>query len=40
MLDNAQVDFVISDNGMEQPKNMEQIKDYGECSMFSAFSWE
>lgn len=38
MHDNAQVDFVISDDDMEQIKNMEQIKDYGEYSAFPVFS--
>lgn len=38
MHDNAQVDFVISDDDMEQLKNMEQIKDYGEYSAFPVFS--
>ncbi|MBA4699567.1 MAG: aldo/keto reductase [Ruminococcus sp.] len=38
MHDNAQVDFVISDDDMEQLKNMEQLKDYGEYSMFPVFS--
>lgn len=38
MYDNAQVDFVISDDDMEQLKNLEQIKDYGKYSAFPVFS--
>ncbi len=38
MRDNAKVDFVISDEDMEQLKSMERIKDYGEFSFFPVFS--
>lgn len=38
MQENAAVDFVISDEDMEQLKNMEHIKDYGEHSIFPVFS--
>ena len=38
MKSNAEVDFVISDEDMETLKNMEQIKDYGEASMFPVFA--
>ncbi|MCW5910300.1 MAG: aldo/keto reductase [Cyclobacteriaceae bacterium] len=34
---NAEVDFVISESDMEILKNIEQIKDYGEFSMFPVF---
>jgi diketogulonate reductase-like aldo/keto reductase len=37
MKNNADVDFVISDEDMEILKNMEQIKDYGNASMFPVF---
>ena len=37
MRDNADVDFVISEADMEQLKNMEQIKDYGEASVFPVY---
>jgi hypothetical protein len=34
---NADVDFVISESDMDMLKNMEQIKDYGEFSIFPVF---
>lgn len=37
MKSNADVDFVISDEDMELLKNMEQIEDYGEASMFPVY---
>jgi diketogulonate reductase-like aldo/keto reductase len=37
MKNNADVDFVISDKDMEFLKNMEQIKDYGDASIFPVF---
>lgn len=37
MLDNAQIDFQISDADMDVLKNMEQMKDYGEYSIFPVF---
>ena len=37
MKNNADVDFVISDNDMELLKNMEQIKDYGNASIFPVY---
>jgi diketogulonate reductase-like aldo/keto reductase len=37
MKDNADVNFVISEADMDHLKNMEQIKDYGEASMFPVF---
>jgi len=37
MKNNADVDFVISDEDMEFLKNMEQIEDYGEASMFPVY---
>jgi len=37
MRDNADVDFVISEADMEQLKNMERIKDYGEASVFPVY---
>lgn len=37
MRSNAQVDFVISDEDMEQLKKVEPIKDYGEFSFFPVF---
>jgi diketogulonate reductase-like aldo/keto reductase len=37
MKNNADVDFVISDEDMEFLKNMEQIKDYGQASMFPVY---
>lgn len=38
MQENAAVDFAISDADMEQLKNIEHIKDYGEHSVFPVFS--
>ena len=38
MKENAAVDFVISEEDMGSLKNMEQIKDYGEASVFPVFS--
>lgn len=38
MKDNANVDFIISDDDMEQLKSIEHIKDYGEFSFFPVFS--
>ena len=38
MQENAAVDFLISDGDMEQLKNIEHIKDYGEHSVFPVFS--
>ena len=38
MRTNAAVDFVISDEDMEALKNMEQIKDYGDASMFPVYA--
>lgn len=37
MKDNADVDFVISEEDMEVLKNMERIKDYGEASVFPVY---
>ncbi len=37
MKNNADVDFVISGEDMEILKNLEQIKDYGEASMFPVY---
>ncbi len=37
MKENADVDFVISDADMDVLKNVEQIKDYGEASMFPVY---
>lgn len=37
MKSNAELDFVISDADMETLKSMEQIKDYGEASMFPVY---
>ncbi|ORC35380.1 2,5-diketo-D-gluconic acid reductase [Marispirochaeta aestuarii] len=37
MKNNAEVDFSISKEDMETLKNMEQIKDYGEASMFPVY---
>jgi diketogulonate reductase-like aldo/keto reductase len=37
MKDNADVDFVISEEDMELLKNMERIKDYGDASMFPVY---
>ena len=38
MKKNAQVDFVISEEDMNTLQNLEQIKDYGEASMFPVFA--
>ena len=37
MKNNAAVDFEISDEDMEFLKNVEQIKDYGDASMFPVY---
>jgi diketogulonate reductase-like aldo/keto reductase len=37
MKNNAEVDFVISDEDMEFLKNVEQIRDYGHASMMPVF---
>ena len=37
MKNNADVDFVISDEDMEFLKNMEPIEDYGDASMFPVY---
>jgi len=37
MKNNADVDFVISDEDMELLKNMERLKDYGEASKFPVY---
>lgn len=37
MKENADLDFVISEEDMEFLKNMEQIEDYGEASMFPVY---
>jgi diketogulonate reductase-like aldo/keto reductase len=37
MKNNADVDFVISDEDMEFLKNMKQIEDYGEASVFPVY---
>jgi len=37
MKDNADVDFVISEEDMELLKNKERIKDYGEASVFPVY---
>ena len=37
MKNNSDVDFVISNEDIALLKNMEQIKDYGEASMFPVF---
>ena len=38
MKSNAEVDFIISDEDMEELKTVERIKDYGEFSCFPVFS--
>jgi diketogulonate reductase-like aldo/keto reductase len=38
MRDNAKVEFMISNEDMEQLKSVERIKDYGEFSFFPVFS--
>lgn len=38
MQDNANVDFIISEQDMEVLKNMKPLKDYGEFSAFPVFS--
>jgi diketogulonate reductase-like aldo/keto reductase len=40
MKNNAEVDFVISGEDMDILKNLEQIKDYGEASMFPIYGGE
>ncbi|GIN57343.1 hypothetical protein J8TS2_16620 [Lederbergia ruris] len=37
MRNNAELDFVISDEDMETLKNVEHIQDYGEHSFFPVF---
>lgn len=37
MRSNVDVDFVIADEDMEELKNMEKIKDYGEFGVFPVF---
>ncbi|NIR94264.1 MAG: aldo/keto reductase, partial [Gammaproteobacteria bacterium] len=37
MKNNADLDFVISDQDMERLKNFEPIKDYGEASVFPVY---
>jgi diketogulonate reductase-like aldo/keto reductase len=37
MKNNAEVDFVISEEDMEFLKNVEKIKDYGDASVFPVF---
>jgi diketogulonate reductase-like aldo/keto reductase len=37
MKNNADVDFVISDEDMEFLKNVEQIQDYGDAGMFPVY---
>lgn len=37
MKNNAEIDFVISDDDMEVLKNMKTIEDYGEASMFPVY---
>ena len=37
MKSNAEVDFTIFDEDMEFLKNMEQMKDYGEASIFPVY---
>lgn len=37
MKNNADVDFVIADEDMQQLKNMEKIKDYGDASVFPVY---
>jgi diketogulonate reductase-like aldo/keto reductase len=37
MKDNADVNFVISEEDMERLKNMERIKDYGKASVFPVY---
>ncbi len=37
MKNNAEVDFVISEEDMEWLKNVEQIKDYGDASMMPVY---
>jgi diketogulonate reductase-like aldo/keto reductase len=37
MKNNADVDFVISEEDMEYLKNVDQIKDYGMASMFPVY---
>lgn len=38
MKNNADLDFVISDEDMKTLQNLEKIKDYGEASMFPVYS--
>ena len=40
MKNNADIDFEISNEDMEILKNMEQMKDYGEASMFPVYGGE
>ena len=37
MKENADVDFVISDEDMERLRNVEEIEDYGEASVMPVF---
>lgn len=38
MIENAKLDFIISERDMETLKNMKPLKDYGEFSVFPVFS--
>ena len=38
MKNNADVDFIISDEDMDFLKNIDKIKDYGQASMFPVYS--
>ena len=38
MADNADADFVISEDDMETLKHMEHIADYGDFNVFPVFS--
>lgn len=37
MRNNADVDFIISDNDMEKLKNVEELTDYGDASLMPVF---
>jgi hypothetical protein len=37
MKENAEVEFVISEEDMDSLKNVEQIADYGEASVFPVY---
>jgi diketogulonate reductase-like aldo/keto reductase len=37
MKENADMDFVVSEEDMDYLKNMEQIEDYGDASVFPVY---